>query len=212
MMLENIVREIFENPMETVNKLIDVVSESIGGNTVTEEQERRMNWLENEINKAEARRTSIELKWLDGKLSDIDKERLCNTITDNVEKYNVELSGIRELVEHKSSVSEEIAEKLDHISRIEAALVSESNRNALNIDDEFVKSFLTRIVPYDGKCFKFYLNIGPGKPFFSEKDYDLYDYWTVSFEQARRYRQDRNQYLRRNQWEDLRVEVYVRTK
>ena len=48
--------------------------------------------------------------------------------------------------------------------------------------------------------------------FFSEKDYDLYDYWTVSFEQARRYRQNRNQYLRRNQWEDLKVEVYIRTK
>ena len=51
-----------------------------------------------------------------------------------------------------------------------------------------------------------------GWGFFNKDAYELYDYQTFNFENARRYRKANNQYLRENQWEDLHVEVYIRTK
>ena len=32
-----------------------------------------------------------------------------------------------------------------------------------------------------------------------EEGYELYDYWTINFENARRYRKEHNKYLRKNQ-------------
>ena len=46
---------------------------------------------------------------------------------------------------------------------------------------------------------------------FQEKTYELYDKWTLGFEEARCYRKSNNMYLRQNQWEDLHIEVYIRT-
>lgn len=82
------------------------------------------------------------------------------------------------------------------------------------IDDSFIDALVAMIVPCEGRIIKFYLNIGSGKGWslFSESAYELYDYWTLGFEEARRFRKARNQYLRQNQWDDLHIEVYIRTK
>lgn len=56
------------------------------------------------------------------------------------------------------------------------------------------------IEPCEGRKFKWCFNIGSGKGWgFINKDaYELYDYWTLNFENARRYRKANNQYLREN--------------
>ncbi len=210
-MLQDIIRNLFDTPVETANKMVDVMISVNQDNTETEELTKRVDYLKNEIGKAEARRTSLELKWLDGKLNDADKDRLCNTLSQNIAVYTAEMDSIKVQLESSTSVAEAFEEKLDNIRRIQAALVSESG-DALKMDDEFVNSIVTRIVPHDGKCFRWYLNIGGFRGYFDENAYELYDYWTLSFEQAKRYRKSFNQYLRKNQWEDLKVEVFIRTK
>lgn len=97
---------------------------------------------------------------------------------------------------------------------MENILLSNNNLTTLQLDDEFVDAFIARIEPCEGRKFKWYLNVGSGKgwAFFNKDAYELYDYWTLSYENARRYRKANNQYLRKNQWEDLHVEVYIRTK
>ena len=103
---------------------------------------------------------------------------------------------------------------MNDIRMIETVLVEGEDLSKIIIDDDFVDALVARIVLYEGRTFKFYLNIGSGRgwAFFSEKSYELYDKWTLGFEEARRYRKANNMYLRENQWEDLHVEVYIRTK
>ena len=93
-------------------------------------------------------------------------------------------------------------------------LLSNNNLTILQLDDEFVDAFVARIEPYEGRKFKWYLNIGSGKGWglFDKDAYELYDYWVVGFNEARRYRKANNQYLRENQWEDIQIEVYIRMK
>lgn len=174
---------------------------------------KRIGVLNTEIAKAEARKQTLEMKWLDNKLSDNDHDRLCGVIDENIATYRAEVESLKALLEAVPDY-DEIEARIANIRKLESVLLSNNNLTTLNMDDEFVDAFVLRIVPYEGKKFKWYLNIGSGRGWsnFDESAYELYDYWTLGFEAARIYRKARNQYLRQNQWEDLHIEVYIRTK
>ena len=211
-MLTSIVRDIWDSPKKTVDKLLSVVSEAYSNNSETEKHAKRIGTLQTEIAKAEARKQSLEMKWLDGKLNDEDKDRLCGVINTNIATYNEEIASLQVILDEVPDITK-IEDKLNNIRMIETVLVEGEDLSKIIIDDDFVDALVARIVPYEGRTFKFYLNIGSGRgwSFFSEKSYELYDKWTLGFEEARRYRKSNNMYLRQNQWEDLHVEVYIRT-
>ena len=169
--------------------------------------------MQTEIAKAEARKQSLEMKWLDGKLSDDDKDRLCGVINANIATYSEEIASLQAILDEVPDITD-IEDKMNNIRMIETVLVEGEDLSKIIIDDDFVDALVARIVPYEGRTFKFYLNIGSGRgwAFFSEKSYELYDKWTLGFEEARRYRKANNMYLRENQWEDLHIEVYIRTQ
>ena len=81
-------------------------------------------------------------------------------------------------------------------------------------NEEFFKAMVKRITVMPDHCYRWYRNIGSGKGWgiFSEKNYELYDYFTISFEQARRFRKRTNNYVRENQYNPIKVEIYIRTK
>lgn len=212
-MLTCIVNELWEDPKSTVRKLLGVISESYSDTTENEKHKKRISALNGEIAKAQARKESLEMKWLDGKLSDSDHDRLCGVIDGNIRTYETEIHSLTELIEDVPD-EEEREIKLANIRKLESVLLSNNNLTTLQLDDEFVDAFVARIEPYEGRKFKWYLNIGSGKGwgFFDKDAYELYDYWVVGFNEARRYRKANNQYLRENQWEDIQIEVYIRMK
>jgi DNA invertase Pin-like site-specific DNA recombinase len=212
-MITSIVNDIWDTPSATVEKLKFLVSEAITDTSEHEKYVKRIGTLQTEIAKAESRKQTLEMKWLDGKISDEDHDRLCGVINGNINSYKTEVGSLQELLDARPDYSE-VALKMENIRMIESLLISNENLTTLRVDDEFIDAIVARIVPYEGRRFKFYLNIGSGKgwSFFSEEGYELYDKWTLGFDAARRYRKAHNQYLRKNQWEDLHVEVYIRTK
>lgn len=213
LMLENIVYNLWDNPKDTVDKLLLMIS-GTEDDSVKAEQLDRIENLTNEITKAEVRRENLEMKWLDGKLTDDDHERLCSIISKNIDTFKAELKGLQNSMSvEENDKADDIHTRLENIRKMEAVLTTDTNLSTLKLDTAFVDAFVGRIVP-NGRTFKWYLNIGSGRgwSFFSEKAYELYDYWTIGFDTAKRYRKARNQYLRKNQWEDLKVEVYVRTR
>lgn len=211
-MLEQIVKEVWEKPAETVKKLLSIVSDSYSESGNNEEKYKRISALQAEIEKATARKQALEMKWLDGKLSDDDRDRLCSILDNNISTYQAEIDSINSLLEQLPD-AEDIEEKLNNIRLMEQALIDNSNLTTLSLDDEFIDAFVTRIVPCEGRKYKWYINVGTGKSprFFTEDSYELYDYFTLGFSTARSFRRARNQYLRQNQWEDLKVEIYIRT-
>ena len=212
-MLTCIVTELWEDPKSTVRKLLGVISESYSDTTENEKHKKRISALNGEIAKAQARKESLEMKWLDGKLSDSDHDRLCGVIDSSITTYETEIKSLVELIEDVPD-EEEREIKLANIRKLESVLLSNNNLTTLQLNDEFVDAFVARIEPCEGRKFKWYLNIGSGKGwgFFDKEAYELYDYWVVGFNEARRYRKANNQYLRENQWEDIQIEVYIRTK
>ena len=212
-MLTSIVNDLWDNPKKTVKKLISVISDACTDTTENEQYARRIGMLNTEIAKAQARKETLEMKWLDNKLSDSDHDRLCGVIDDSIATYQTEIQSLTELLEDVPD-EEEREIRLANVRKLESVLLSNNNLTTLQLDDEFVDAFVARIEPYEGKKFKWYLNIGTGKGWtiFNADAYELYDNWTLGFESARRYRKANNQYLRESQWEDIHVEVYIRTK
>lgn len=212
-MLKSIVNEIWDSPRKTVDKLLTVVSDAYTNNKDNDERMKRINFLKTEISKAEARKQTLEIKWLDNKLSDEDHDRLCGVLNSNIVTYSEEVKSLQALIDEAADTSD-MEEKINNIRSIETTIVEGDDLSNLIIDDSFIDALVARIVPCEGRLIKFYLNIGSGKGWslFSESAYELYDYWTLGFEEARRFRKARNQYLRQNQWDDLHIEVYIRTK
>lgn len=211
-MLSEIVKEIWDSPKDTVKKLMELVSEAYSDTGEAEEQGKRIEVLNTEIAKVEARKTTLEMKWLDEKLTDADHDRLCGVLDESITKYKAEVKALEELLNQRPD--NDLDEKMNTIRIIEGILLEGENLTNIKINDLFIDSFVARIVPCEGRVFKWYLNIGTGKGWalFSEDAYELYDYWTLGYESANRYRKSFNKYLRKNQWEDLHVEVYIRTQ
>ena len=214
LMLENIVMNMFEDPKMTVNKLLWTITTNSEAEENKGKKIERIEFLGNEVAKAEARRESLEMKWLDGKIADSDHDRLCSTISKSIDTYKAELDSLqKEISKESESTSAGLEKRLANIREMESVLLNNSNLTTLKLDDEFINTFVARIVP-NGRCFKWYLNIGSGRGWsiFNQAAYDLYDYWTIGYDTALKYRKARSQYLRKNQWEDLKVEVYIRTE
>ena len=211
-MLEQVVRDVWENPSDTINKLLRIVSDSYSENGENEEKQKRIAVLQAEIEKVNSRKNSLEMKWLDGKLSDDDHDRLCTVLNNNISTYENEIASINSILQQVPD-AEDIDSKLNNIRLMENTLIDNSNITTLSLNDEFVDTFVSRIVPCAGRKYKWYINIGTSIPqgFFSESAYELYDYFTLTYSTARAYRKARNQYLRSNQWDDLKIEIYIFT-
>ena len=69
---------------------------------------------------------------------------------------------------------------------------------------------MERVTPTEAGIYRWYLNsdIQEGAVF-AEKDYILYDTFRLSFEEAKAYRKQYGNFIRKNQWKDLNIEVYI---
>lgn len=211
-MLDSIVKELWEDPSQTIDKLLNIVAANYTANNDNDEKIKRIQLLKEEISKIMTRKENLEMKWLDGKLNDSDHDRLCGVLDTNIDTFQSEINALTALIEEVPDAAA-LEEKMNNIRLMEQLLLNNDNLTKLNIDDTFIDTFIARITPCEDRKFKWYLNIGSGRGwgFFSEDAYELYDYYTLSYSQAQRYRKARNQYLRKNQWEDIKVEIYIRT-
>lgn len=86
------------------------------------------------------------------------------------------------------------------------------NVNAKNIDSRLVEQLMDRVTPYEqAMVFKYYLNLlGDKESEFDAEEYFLYDTIMLGFDEARKYRKEMGSFLRKSQWKDLTVEVYIK--
>ena len=202
-MLKSILHRIWSNPKETVNVLIG----SIADDYVQEQ--------ESSTEQGRLKREHDRLKCRMERLLDM---RLDNKIEES--QFTVKQSQIQERmaeVEEKLKIyaQQDTKESTEDVSgtiaRVTEVLENACDLNRKKIDDKLIDTLVERVTPTEAGIYRWYLNSDIQEAaVFAEKDYILYDTFRLSFEEAKAYRKQYGNFIRKNQWKDLNIEVYIR--
>lgn len=202
-MLKSILHRIWSNPKETVTVLIG----SIADDYVQEQ--------ESSTEQGRLKREHDRLKCRMERLLDM---RLDNKIEES--QFTVKQSQIQERmaeVEEKLKIyaQQDIKESTEDVSgtiaRVTEVLENACDLNRKKIDDKLIDTLVERVTPTEAGIYRWYLNSDIQEAaVFAEKDYILYDTFRLSFEEAKAYRKQYGNFIRKNQWKDLNIEVYIR--
>ena len=113
---------------------------------------------------------------------------------------------------HVEQPKESLDVKKEKLEIIKSTLKECSDIHAKSIDSRLIEQLVERVVPCEqATVFKYYLNLlGDKESEFDAEEYFLYDTITLGFEEERKYRKEMGSFLRKNQWKDLTVEVYMK--
>lgn len=202
-MLKNILQRIWNNPKETVT----ILTESISVNFVKEQTDN----TEHGILRREYERLKCRLERLldmrldngiDEKAFEEKKSQLHERMTEiEAELKNHERHEIIESTEDVGYVSERVKDILNSIVDLEQK----------SVDERLIDTLVERVMPTEAGIFKWYLDCSTNEDtLFAEKDYILYDSFSLGFDEARTYRKQSGNFIRPNQWKDLFIEVYIK--
>lgn len=201
-MLKSILHRIWSNPKETVTVLIG----SIADDYVQEQ--------ESSTEQGRLKREHDRLKCRMERLLDM---RLDNKIEES--QFTVKQSQIQERmteVEEKLKIyaQQDTKESTEDVSgtiaRVTEVLENACDLNRKKIDDKLIDTLVERVTPTEAGLYRWYLNSDIQESIvFAEKDYILYDTFRLSFEEAKAYRKQYGNFIRKNQWKDLNIEVYI---
>ena len=72
-----------------------------------------------------------------------------------------------------------------------------------------MNTIIKKIVPNTSLDFKWYLNLYPKRDDAGDEDYKEVVEFTIDYDVAKNFRNDRGEMLRQNQWKDLTVRVMI---
>lgn len=145
---------------------------------------------------------------LDGKIgeSEYEKKRL---------QLNNRLTEIESQLKNEFVSEEDIETKKDDMQNTLDKVKEFLNEYVLDVkklSDEIVAGIVSRVTPMEDGTFKWYLGGEIFQNMFDEKEYILYDKFTLDFETAKKYRKKYGNFIRHTQYKDIKVEVYLRIK
>lgn len=202
-MLKNILDRIWSNPKQTVTVLIH----SIADNYVQEqENDTERGRLQREYSRLKCRLERLLDMRLDNGIDEAAFENKQSQLKERI----VEIERLLE-----NNMQEETVESTEDVGNIIAKLKnileSTCDLEQKKLDEKLIDALVSRVTPTEAGVFKWYLNGSAQEELiFAEKDYLLYDSFSLGFEQARKYRKQFGNFIRMKQWKDLHVEVYIK--
>ena len=203
--LKTILERVWNNPKSTVNVLVEEIADNYTEDNCVMNTE--MSKLLRERGRIKARLEALLDMRLDGGV-DVD------TYTQKQSQLNERLEQVED--EIKANEDVKVVEKTEDISEVVSKLTDILEKmcdfDERKMDAELVDSLIRRITPTEDGVYKWYFkgeNDDEEKTF-SEDNYILYDNFVIDFDMARAYRKKYGNYLRKNQYQDLKVEVYVK--
>ena len=142
---------------------------------------------------------------MEGEISKEEYQECRQKVTDEIATFQKKLKALVE--EKKEPDPAVIKMSLDEFAAI---LIEKIDFNAPIIDRGIIEQFVEKIVPRNTLEFDWYLNLIPH--IFEEHSSTGYnEVWTfvINFDEAEKYRKLRGGFLRKNQWRDLTVHVFV---
>lgn len=202
-MLKNILQRIWNNPKETVT----ILTESISGNFVKEQTDN----TEHGILQREYERLKCRLeRLLDMRLDNGIDEKAFEKKKGQLHERMAEIEA--ELKNHEQHEIIESTEDVGYVSeRVKDILNSIVDLEQKSVDERLIDTLVERVMPTEAGIFKWYLDCSTNEDtLFAEKDYILYDSFSLGFDEARTYRKQSGNFIRPNQWKDLFIEVYIK--
>lgn len=208
-MFHEIFHELFDSPKTTVDNLYSIIAK----NYEYVPEVKQNNLLDNCIREKELIQNRYEqllLKFLDGKIDETMYEKMKADFEGKLKSLEEKIAEYEADKQEQNDEEKALELKFKHLEQIRETLsgyVDFSDK----CNDKVVEQFVDRVVPQEDYSFKWYINLCRGKKGeFNEADYELYDYWTLGFKGAQKYRKKRGRYLRPSQWHDIKIEVYIK--
>lgn len=205
LMIKSILQRLWDNPKDTINVLVEELADNYTeDNTIVDVDKARLLREKSRINTR--LETLLDMR-LDGGIDNEAFNLKHKQLKDRLEQIEEELksSGTKVIVEKTEDVS-------STISKVTEVLEEICDLSQKEVANELVDSIIRRITPTEEGIYKWYFKgeKDDEETVFSEENYLLYDAFVIDFDTARAFRKSHGNYLRNNQYEDLRVEVYVR--
>lgn len=208
-MFHEIFHDLFDSPEDTIDNLYSIIAK----NYEYIPEEKHNNRLDGCIREKELiqnRYKQLTIKFLDGNIDDTMYENMKSDFEAKIKALEEKIAECEAGQQEDDDVEKMMELKFKHLEKIKETLYSYIDFSD-KCNDKLVEQYVDRVVPQEDYSFKWYINLGRGKRGeFNEADYELYDYWTLGFNGAKKYRKNRGSYLRKNQWHDIKIEIYIK--
>lgn len=199
-----IIKRIFRNQERTVQRIATLIEKNYVYDAEALPYQRTVTMVSKELDRAKQRVENLLQMRLDGTLDAAQyityKKDLDAKVTELEEELKCLLSEEPAVPE---SYEQEKAARVQKAREVLKELTDVENTDQMELLDKLV----LKIVPCPNETFKFYLKLRNEEV--ADGDFILYDSFSVSFEEAKAYRNATGHYLRANQYKELLVEVYV---
>lgn len=206
-MLKMIFEKLWKYPGRTVSRLCKMIDkyycEDTTAPSIDLSEETR---LKSEKERIETRAKNLFDMRLDGT---VDNETYVRTkaeldaqlsdIVNKLSEYGAEEQPEKEDAEVKKAKTEEIKGVLKECADL----------NKKCIDEDVILCFVDRVTAHENRTFEWYINLNTADTPFEENDYVPYLEFKLTFDEAKAYRKSFGNYLRKNQWEDITVKIFI---
>lgn len=204
-MLQNILKRIWSNPQNIISSIIKSVEDNYMEETksISSELER----FTREKERIKVRMDNLLDMRLDGNINKAEYEKKYLQLNSRLEYLDSQL--------HSENVSNiDIEAQKDNmentISQVKEFLSVFGDFDVKKLDDKIISSLVSRVTPTEDGVYKWYIGGGVVQNLFDDKDYILYDEFELDFETAKSYRKKYGNFIRRYQYQNLKVEVYIK--
>lgn len=203
-MLKNILQRIWNNPKQTMTVLVQNIEE----NYIQEQTEssREQDRIQREYKRLKCRIEMLLEMRLDNQIDELTFETKQTQLNKRIEEVQNQLQKYSE-----QNTVESIKDISDVIEKVTTVLGDICELEQKQVNEKLIDTLVKRVVPTEEGLFRWYLNCNEQEDMmFSDKDYILYDSFSLDFQQAKEYRKHFGNFIRSNQWKDLNIEVYLR--
>lgn len=205
MMLIHILKRLWENPKESVKVLVEEIADNYTeDNCIVDIDKAKLLREKGRINTR--LETLLDMR-LDGSIEDDAFNLKQAQLKERLEQIESELKANEEVI-----VVERTEDVSNAVSKVTQVLDKTCDLDQKQVAEELVDSLIRRITPTEDGVYKWYFKgeNDDEESKFSEDNYVLYDNFVVDFDTASSFRKKFGNYLRKNQYKDLKIEVYVR--
>ena len=208
MQMKKIIERIWKNPQASVDTIISNIEKNYVRDEPRDNNTRDYERLIKEKKRQEQRLKNLIDMRIDNQ---IDKETF---ITKKAE-ISVRIADIDSEITELNGMSDDYeetdADLETAITKIKEALKDMCDTSKKEVSRELVLQFVDRIIACEGSVFKWYLKIGmDSSGDFKEDSFVYYGGFDISFEEAKAYRKQYGNFIRKVSWRDIHTEIYVR--